>query len=105
MYAGRLVELGPTSEVLNSPLHPYTAALMSSFPSIQGEKRPLVPLTGEPPNLVSPPLGWPFHPRCPAATEICRSEFPSNVSYGSHSVAFWHPLDNALSVARYESHT
>ena len=62
MYAGRLVELGPTSDVLNFRLHHYTAALMSSFPSVQGEKRPLSALAGEPPNLVNPPPAAHFTP-------------------------------------------
>ena len=96
MYAGRLVELGPTAEVLNAPLHPYTAALMSSFPSVRGERRPLVALPGEPPNLVNPPLGCPFHPRCPAATEVCRTEFPPRAGPGDHWAACWHPLDETL---------
>ena len=93
MYAGRIVESGATLEVLNSPLHPYTAALMSSFPSVAGEKRPLLTLTGEPPNLLNPPSGCPFHPRCPAATDVCRSEFPPNSSVGSHWAACWHPIE------------
>ena len=47
MYAGNLVELGDTTDVFRSPLHPYTEALMSSFPSVSGEKRPLASLSGE----------------------------------------------------------
>ncbi len=94
MYAGRLVELGSTVDVLNDPLHPYTAALTSSFPSVRGERRPLAALTGDPPNLVNPPpAGCPFHPRCSAATEICRVEFPLQVYRGDHWAACWHPLD------------
>ena len=87
MYAGRLVEIGKTVEVLNAPWHPYTASLTSSFPSIVGEKRPLVPLGGEPPNLIEPPSGCPFHPRCPAATEVCRSKFPPKVIRDGHWAA------------------
>ena len=101
MYAGRLVELGSTAEVLTSPLHHYTAALVSSFPSLSGEKRPLSVLGGEPPDLVSPPAGCPFHPRCPAATDICRTEPPPRVnrpdpSDTSHWTACWHPADGSL---------
>ena len=96
MYAGRLVERGPTVAVLNSPVHPYTAALMSAFPSVSGERRPLSALAGEPPNLVNPTRGCPFHPRCPAATDICRSEFPPVVSRQDHWAACWHPLDTAF---------
>ena len=72
MYAGNLVELGDTADVFRAPIHPYTAALMSSFPSISGEKLPLTTIPGEPPNLVDPPPGCPFHPRCAYATEVCR---------------------------------
>ena len=93
MYAGRLVEMGETTDVFRSPAHPYTAALMSSFPSISGERRPLSSLPGEPPNLSDPPPGCPFHPRCAYATEVCRSEYPPQVNLGSHWAACWHPLD------------
>ena len=93
MYAGRLVELGDTAEVFRSPMHPYTAALMSSFPSVHGERLPLAGLEGEPPDLINPPPGCPFHPRCQFADEICRTEFPSKSSRGEHWAACWHPLD------------
>ena len=97
MYAGRLVEMGSTSEVLNSPLHHYTSALMSSFPSVKGEKRLLEVMSGDPPNLAAPPAGCPFHPRCPAATDVCREEFPPRFNHGNHWSACWHPLDPAQS--------
>ena len=93
MYAGRLVELGDTADVFRSPMHPYTAALMSSFPSVHGERLPLVGLAGEPPNLIDLPTGCPFHPRCQYADEICRTEFPTETFRGNHRAACWHPLD------------
>ena len=93
MYAGRLVEYGPTAAVFRAPLHPYTAALMGSFPSIAGEKRALANLSGEPPNLIDPPPGCPFHPRCIHATEVCRQEFPPRVERGSQWADCWHPLE------------
>ena len=96
MYAGRLVEKGPTVDVLKSPVHPYTAALTSAFPSVSGDRRPLAALAGEPPNLVNPPKGCPFHPRCPAVTDICRSEFPPRVSKQGHWAACWHPIDTTF---------
>ncbi|MXZ90233.1 MAG: ABC transporter ATP-binding protein [Chloroflexi bacterium] len=95
MYAGRLVELGDTVDVLHAPMHPYTAALMSSFPSISGEKKALGTLPGEPPNLVNLPTGCPFHPRCAHATEECRREFPPQAQRGSQWAACWHPLNGA----------
>lgn len=67
MYAGRLVELGDTPGIFHNPIHPYTAALMSAFPSIRGEKRPLSVLAGEPPNLIDPPQGLPV----PSALPPC----------------------------------
>lgn len=96
MYAGKLVEKGPTVDVLNSPVHPYTAGLMSAFPSVSGERRSLSALAGEPPNLISPPPGCPFHPRCPAATEICRSLSPPVASRQEHWAACWNPLNTAF---------
>ena len=95
MYAGRLVELGDTADVFGAPMHPYTAALLSSFPSISGEKHELATLPGEPPNLANPPAGCPFHPRCAHATEECRREFPPQVQRGSRWAACWHPLPGA----------
>ena len=93
MYAGNLVELGDTDDVFGAPLHPYTAALMSSFPSVSGEKTALATLPGEPPNLIDPPTGCPFHPRCAYATDECRREYPPQVSRGTQWAACWHPLD------------
>ena len=93
MYAGRLVEYGETADVFRAPLHPYTAALMGSFPSVTGEKRPLANLSGEPPNLIDPPPGCPFHPRCLHATQVCREEFPPRAQRGSQWADCWHPLE------------
>ena len=92
MYAGNLVELGDTGDVFGAPLHPYTAALLSSFPSVSGEKLPLTALPGEPPNLIDPPPGCPFHPRCAYADDECRREYPPHVSRGTQWAACWHPL-------------
>lgn len=92
MYAGRLVELGDTADLFRSPLHPYTEALMSSFPSVSGEKRPLASLSGEPPDLADPPSGCSFHPRCAYATDLCREQHPPRVGLGSQWAECWHPL-------------
>ncbi|MCI0426074.1 MAG: ABC transporter ATP-binding protein [Actinobacteria bacterium] len=91
MYAGKLVEVGPTVEVFARPRHPYTWLILSSTPSITGERRQLAPLEGEPPNLLDPPTGCRFHPRCPFATELCVTEEPPlAVIDDGHSVACWH---------------
>ena len=93
MYAGKLVELGSTAQVFERPIHPYTKALLSVFPSIRGEKRQLATLSGEPPNLVDPPPGCRFHPRCSYATDICQREEPPVVNRNSHWAACWNPVN------------
>ena len=65
MYAGKLVEVAAADELLEHPLHPYTLGLMNSFPSIDGEKTRLEGIPGSPPDLVRPPNGCRFNPRCP----------------------------------------
>ena len=92
MYAGRMAELAPSTEIFHRPLHPYTMGLMSSFPSIVGEKTELVTIPGEPPDLLNPPTGCRFHPRCPFATEICRTDQPEFKEHApDHWAACWHP--------------
>lgn len=94
MYAGQLVELADSVEIFERPLHPYTFALMKSFPSIKGQRQILQPLEGEPPNLITPPSGCRFHPRCPRATQICIDEVPEFKDYGNnHYAACWHPME------------
>lgn len=92
MYAGKLVELAASDEIFHRPLHPYTMGLMSSFPSIVGEKTELVTIPGEPPDLLAPPSGCRFHPRCPYATEICKTDEPEFKEHATgHLAACWHP--------------
>jgi peptide/nickel transport system ATP-binding protein len=94
MYAGRMAEFGTAEEIFRHPLHPYTYGLMSAFPSIVGPKRELTTLPGEPPDLISPPTGCRFHPRCPFATEICSQEVPEFRDLGvDHFAACWHPME------------
>ena len=94
MYAGRLVELGRTADVLRHPRHPYTAGLVASLPTVTGPKQELVSIPGEPPNLLAPPPGCAFHPRCPYAGDRCRWEVPplAPVEGGQRRVACWYPL-------------
>ena len=88
MYAGKMVEYGPTKAVFSRPRHPYTYLLLRSTPSITGPRRQLAPLEGEPPDLLNPPAGCRFHPRCPFATEQCKTEDPPWVDLGDgHKVA------------------
>jgi peptide/nickel transport system ATP-binding protein len=91
MYAGRLAELAPAVDIFEQPLHPYSQALMGSFPSIKGHKKRLSPLPGEPPDLLDPPPGCRFHPRCCYATDRCALEAPPFKEYGDgHYAACWH---------------
>jgi peptide/nickel transport system ATP-binding protein len=76
MYAGRLVEFADAGPIFKTPLHPYTSALIGAYPSIIGEKRKLNFISGSPPNLINPPGGCRFHPRCIYAKEICSRENP-----------------------------
>jgi peptide/nickel transport system ATP-binding protein len=64
MYAGRAVEHGPAAEIFAAPAHPYTWGLLGSVPRFDGATERLVPIPGNPPSLLNPPSGCPFHPRC-----------------------------------------
>jgi peptide/nickel transport system ATP-binding protein len=87
MYAGRIVEEGPTETIFNTPSHPYTEHLVHSLPMI-GDKTQKKSLPGAPPNLADPPSGCRFHPRCPLAVERCRTETPEMLELSDlHRVA------------------
>jgi peptide/nickel transport system ATP-binding protein len=101
MYAGRIVESGPAATVTSEPAHPYTELLLSAAPDPDRAKTGTV---GErtrtpPPNLVTPPRGCRFHPRCPHAMRICASQVPAmtQISPGHHSACWLHAsgLDTA----------
>jgi peptide/nickel transport system ATP-binding protein len=80
MYAGQIVEYGKLRNLFKEPRHPYTEALLNSFPSITGVKKELMEIPGAPPDLLNPPTGCRFHPRCMKVMDICRSEDPKIVS-------------------------
>jgi len=90
MYAGLMMEMGPTAEVFKRTAHPYTAGLLNSFPSIKGPRRRLESIPGFPPDLVNPPSGCPFHPRCQYARDKCRQERPKAVMAGPAHTSFCH---------------
>jgi peptide/nickel transport system ATP-binding protein len=77
LYLGRLMELGDAEVVFNAPHHPYTEALLSAVPTLDGEERPRIRLEGEMPSAADPPSGCVFHTRCPRKLgEICETEEP-----------------------------
>ncbi|WP_036221889.1 ABC transporter ATP-binding protein [Mesoaciditoga lauensis] len=92
MYAGKIVELSDSVTIFKKPAHPYTVGLMSSFPSIHGEKKKLVTIPGEPPNLLNAPDYCRFAPRCPFATKECWEKTPPYEEIEpNHYVACFHP--------------
>jgi peptide/nickel transport system ATP-binding protein len=76
MYAGRIMEYGPASEVFDRPQHPYAWGLLDSMPTIEQRLAALVPIEGSPPSLLAPPAGCPFHPRCRYRFAPCPTERP-----------------------------
>lgn len=76
MYAGNVVEIAPTRELFKKPLHPYTEGLLKAVPAPKTRGRKLTVIKGMVPNLLNPPPGCRFHPRCPHAHEICKTEVP-----------------------------
>ena len=80
LYAGEVMEEGPTADVLASPAHPYTMGLAQSFPDIRQPDRPLVSIGGHPPRLTEPTKACPFASRCPFVRDICRSQKPAKAT-------------------------
>ena len=85
MYLGRLAEVGPADSMVESPKHPYAQALVAAVP-VPGVTRKRKALSGEPPSAANPPPGCPFHPRCPKAMPICRTEIPAGRAVAGHRV-------------------
>jgi peptide/nickel transport system ATP-binding protein len=76
MYAGNMAEYGNVLNLFKKPLHPYTQDLIGAFPNIHSAKRLMISIPGSPPDLLSPPSGCRFHPRCKYAMDICKKERP-----------------------------
>ncbi len=98
MYAGELVETADVRTLFRAPRHPYTFGLLSSLPSISGERTRLTPLRGQPPDLAELPAQCPFLPRCNKATSQCRTEAaPALEEFAEgHRVACYNPIAIAL---------
>jgi peptide/nickel transport system ATP-binding protein len=91
MYAGKIVELGPTEDIFYRPRHPYTLGLIRAVPTVSGGFEELASIPGSPPDLIDLPTGCKFHPRCPFATERCVQEEPPLIEVGpNHTAACWH---------------
>lgn len=96
MYAGTVVESAPVSVIIRNPAHPYTSGLINAVPDFAPRGAALGTLSGEVPNLLAPPTGCRFHPRCSQATEICTKERPESVHLGTqHLVACHHAMESA----------
>jgi len=87
MYAGKIVESAPVNSIFREPRHPYTQALIDALPQIRGGRRSLKSLPGMPPNLIEPPGGCRFHPRCPFVMDKCRVHEPPLTECGVDHVA------------------
>jgi peptide/nickel transport system ATP-binding protein len=90
MYAGRIMEIGRTVQVFKNTAHPYTSGLLGSFPSIEGERHRLISIPGFPPDLVNPPSGCPFHPRCQYAQEHCSKAVPVGIELEPGHISYCH---------------
>ena len=94
MYGGKIVESGPSSVVTGDPAHPYTRELLRSFPTLRGPRTRLASIVGEPPDLVTPPQGCRFRPRCPDSIDVCADAHPPLVQTGpDHRVACVHRIE------------
>jgi oligopeptide/dipeptide ABC transporter ATP-binding protein len=89
MYGGNIVEVAEANTIFENPLHPYTQGLLASIPNIKLEQPKLHTMPGSPPDLVSPPPGCVFHPRCPRAMDVCRTKKPVTKTENGHLVACW----------------
>jgi len=90
MYLGKIVELGPATEVIERPRHPYTRALVSAIPTPDPDAeraRQRIMLPGDPPSPINPPAGCAFHPRCPYAQEKCKAAVPPLMPAGPNREA------------------
>ena len=90
VYAGEIIEIGDVNQIFYDSLHPYTSGLLASVPTVEHTQDRLQSIPGSPPNLISPPSGCKFHPRCVFATDICRIEDPPlEQDVGDHLAACW----------------
>ena len=91
MYAGKIVEQGPVNDIFYRPSHPYTVGLLRSMPRVDAESyERLIPIEGTPVDMLNPPEGCPFAPRCEHCMKICLKQMPPYVEIGEdHRSACW----------------
>jgi len=89
MYGGTIAEVGQANTIFEDPLHPYTQGLLSSIPNIKLDQPKLKTMPGSPPDLVDPPSGCVFHPRCPYVKEICKVQKPETFTEDGRLVSCW----------------
>jgi len=92
MYLGRLVEINDAKQLFDRPRHPYTRMLIDAIPDLQMTGKARIPVAGEVPNPLAPPVGCAFHPRCPHANERCRAERPGMFAPGSGGTVACHAV-------------
>ncbi len=105
MYAGKVVEKAPTNQLFADMRHPYTQSLLWSIPKVSQPKHTrLNAIAGRPPDLISPPKGCSFSPRCPYAQEKCHNEEPPLTAAAApgHQFACWYPVGSPENEAAYE---
>jgi len=90
MYAGKIVELGSMASIYKEPLHPYTQGLLAAFPSIKAPRTRMISIPGFPPDLINPPTGCRFHPRCKYMMNICKKKEPVLTDAGSNHMVACH---------------
>jgi len=108
MYAGRVAEVGRVGDIYGRPAHAYSLGLLSSLARLdQRRTERLRPIRGQPPSLIRVPSGCPFHPRCPFATEVCRTEVPALVPMAGDTghLAACHHSDEVTAAAAVAAHS
>jgi len=92
MYAGYIVEIGTVKQIFKNPQHPYTKGLMNAIPKIHVKTKRLEVIRGVVPNLITPPSGCRFHPRCDHAMDVCKKKVPpvTKVEEGHYVACFLH---------------
>ena len=93
MYLGHVMESAPSHELVSSPRHPYTQALLSAVPTVGSDGKKRMILAGDVPSPLAPPEGCPFHPRCPYAKAECRCSLPPWQEENGHGVRCFYPLE------------